>query len=84
MEKYGFSGRKQIYCMYLLWESIMIPNKRSRAFLEEFREHNPTKNVLVMEREEAVCFICFYDVKAKKFYTVFEAIGSTGFFYENS
>ncbi len=38
----------------------MIPNKRSRAFLEEFREHNPDKkNVLVMEREEAVCFYLF-------------------------
>ena len=34
------------------------------------------------EKRQSV-FICFYDVKAKKFYTVFEAIGSTGFFYEN-
>ncbi len=56
--------------------------KRSRAFLEESGNITPKKNVLVMEREEAVCFYLFYDVKAKKkFYTVFEAIGSTGFFY---
>lgn len=87
LEKYGFSGRKQIYCMYLFMGKYYdSEQKEAELFLEEFREHNPDKKMcwLWREKKQSV-FICFYDVKAKKkFYTVFEAIGSTGFFYENS
>lgn len=61
LEKYGFSGRKQIYCMYLFMGKYYdSEQKEAELFLEEFREHNPDKkNVLVMEREEAVCFYLF-------------------------
>lgn len=85
MEKYGFSGRKQIYCMYLFMGKYYdSEQKEAELFLEEFREHNPDKKMCWLWREKRQSvFICFYDVKEKKFYTVFEAIGSTGFFYEN-
>lgn len=44
MEKYGFSGRKQIYCMYLFMGKYYdSEQKEAELFLEEFREHNPDK-----------------------------------------
>ena len=68
LEKYGFSGRKQIYCMYLFMGKYYdSEQKEAELFLEEFREHNPDKKMcwLWREKKQSV-FICFYDVKAKK------------------
>ena len=68
LEKYGFSGRKQIYCMYLFMGKYYdSEQKEAELFLEEFREHNPDKKMCWLWREKRQSvFICFYDVKAKK------------------
>ena len=46
-------------CYLFMGKYYDSEQKEAELFLEEFREHIRQKNVLVMEREEAVCFYLF-------------------------